>query len=54
MVFDNVPETFRGFQVINGDDTDLRFLDKPGTIIGLKAKGQGRKDDSGFVIKGAA
>ena len=54
MVFNNVPESFRGFQVVNGDETDLRFLDKPGTIIGLKAKRQGKKDNSGFVIKGAA
>lgn len=37
------------FPVVNGDDTDLRFLDPPGVIVGLYAKGAARKDTSGFV-----
>jgi hypothetical protein len=32
-----------------GDDTDLRFLDPAGHIVALYAKGQARKDTSGFV-----
>ena len=35
--------------VYNGDDTDLRFLDPDGHVIALYAKGQARKDTSGFV-----
>lgn len=35
--------------VINGDETDLRFLDPRGVVVGLKAKGRARKDTSGFV-----
>ncbi|HTI78968.1 MAG TPA: hypothetical protein VL614_00805 [Acetobacteraceae bacterium] len=35
--------------VVNGDDSDLRFLDDVGVIVGLKAKGKARRDQSGFV-----
>lgn len=41
---------FMGAPVVDGDDTDLRFLDpKGGVIVGLYAKGDARKDTSGFV-----
>jgi len=50
-VFDAVPPTYEGFPVVSGDDTDLRFLDPEGVIIGLKAKGKALKDVSGFVIR---
>jgi hypothetical protein len=43
------PESWEGHKVFNGDDTDLRFLDPQGQIIGLRAKGRAFKDDSGFV-----
>lgn len=39
-----------GFKVVNGDDTDLRFLDGKGVVVGLKAKGKAKKDKSGFVV----
>jgi fructose-specific component phosphotransferase system IIB-like protein len=45
-----LPDTFMGRKVINGDESDLRFLDSKGVIVGLKAKGRAKKDDSGFVI----
>jgi hypothetical protein len=45
-----IPETFEGFEVIDGDQTDLRFLDPKGFIIGLSAKGQAKKDTTGFVV----
>lgn len=35
--------------VIDGDATDLRFLDKSGSFVGLRAKGRGKQDESGFV-----
>ena len=53
-VFDKVPEAWESFKVIDGDDSDLRFLDPAGVIVGLKAKGAARKDTSGFVIRTAA
>lgn len=36
--------------VIDGDETDLRFLDPKGVIVGLYAKGQAKGDKSGFVF----
>jgi hypothetical protein len=35
--------------VTNGDETDLRFLDPRGVVVALYAKGNARKDTSGFV-----
>ena len=52
VVFDNVPEKWNGLPVIVGDDSDLRFLDSQGVIVGLTAKGKAKKDTSGFVVKG--
>ena len=45
-----LPKTYKGKRVFNGDQSDLRFLDPRGVIVGLTAKGQARRDDSGFVI----
>ena len=50
VVFDNLPETWNGVPVFAGDETDLRFLDPTGVIVGLKAKGKAKKDTSGFVV----
>lgn len=48
-----LPTTFaiggKSFPVVNGDETDLRFLDPKGVIVGLRAKGRARKDTTGFV-----
>ena len=49
-VFKQLPEKYLGLPVINGDETDLRFLDPKGVIVGLKAKGKAKKDTSGFVV----
>jgi len=35
----------------SADETDLRFLDPKGVMLGLKAKGRAKKDYSGFVIR---
>jgi len=48
----SLPETWQGFPVINGDETDLRFLDRPGAVIGLVEKGRAKRDASGFVVEG--
>ena len=50
-VFDRIPESYAGVEVINADEHDLRFLDPKGVIAGLKAKGRAKKDYSGFVIR---
>jgi len=44
-----MPETYMGRPVFNGDDSDLRFLDPHGVVVGLYAKGKAKKDTSGFV-----
>lgn len=48
-VFRTIPPTFMGRPVVDGDVSDLRFLDPSGVIVGLKAKGKAKKDTSGFV-----
>ena len=51
VVFKNyLPERWKRFKVIDGDETDERFLDKHGVVVGLKAKGRAKRDVSGFVI----
>src|SRR5579863_4752178 len=44
-----LPEYWHGFPVTDGDTSDLRFTDRQGVVIGLRAKGKARKDCSGFV-----
>jgi len=52
VVFDRPGVTeWMGYPVIDGDKNDLRFLDPKGVIVGLKAKGKAKKDESGFVIQ---
>ena len=48
---DKLPRMWQGFQVIDGDSDDLRFLDKRGVVVGLKAKGKGKVDSTGFVLQ---
>jgi len=44
-----MPETYMGLPVFNGDESDLRFLDPKGVVVGLYAKGKAKKDTTGFV-----
>ena len=44
-----MPESFFGMPVFNGDDSDLRFLDPKGVVVGLYAKGKAKADTTGFV-----
>jgi hypothetical protein len=48
---DQLPEYWNGFPVINGDETDLRYFDPVNVVVGLKAKGDAKKDQSGFVVR---
>jgi hypothetical protein len=55
MVFKNLPLLVGGLAfnhlVVDGDLSDLRFLDaRLPVIVGLKAKGKAKKDESGFVL----
>ena len=45
-VYDEIPAG-----VPSADETDLRFLDPKGVMLGLKAKGRAKKDYTGFVIR---
>jgi len=47
----DLPKTFSGYKVINGDEHDLRYLDKKNVVVGLKAKSKAKKDTSGFVME---
>ena len=51
VVFRNkkLPKKFKGFKVINADESDVRFKDPKNVIAGLYAKGKARYDQSGFV-----
>ena len=46
---DAKPASYLARPVFDGDESDLRFLDPIGMIIGLFAKGRGKKDTTGFV-----
>ena len=53
VVFRNqLPKTWKGYEVVNGDSNDLRFLDKQGVVVGLIEKGMAKKDETGFVQEG--
>ena len=47
---DKLPETWQGKRVVNGDESDLRFRDPQGCVVGLSTKGKAKKDQSGFVL----
>jgi hypothetical protein len=49
-----LPKTYMNAKVINGDEHDLTFLHGNGVVVGLKAKGDAKKDTTGFVIMGCS
>lgn len=51
VVFDKLPTTWKGFEVVDGDLSDLRPKDKLNVIVGLKAKGLAKTIKTDFVIK---
>ncbi len=55
MVFDkSIPETYEGYKVVDGDNSDLRHYDEWGVIVGLKFKKVREKIDtynSKFIIQ---
>jgi hypothetical protein len=48
-----LPAAWYGWPVIDGDASDLRFLDRRGVVVGLRAKGRARKVRNGFVVETA-
>jgi hypothetical protein len=51
IVFNELPAVYNGYTVIDGTETDLRFLDEKGVVVGLLAKGKAKKDVSGFTVQ---
>ena len=48
-----LPKTWNGYPVVNGDSSDDLMLDRPyngGYVLGLVAKGDAKKDTTGFVV----
>jgi hypothetical protein len=50
VVFDEIPDKYMGITVVDGTETDLRFLDPSFVIVGLKANGKAKKDQTGFTV----
>ena len=46
---EEIPAEFRGWQVIDGDDTDVRHIEPKNVVVALYAKGKAKRDDRGFV-----
>lgn len=52
---DKLPETWNGYRVIDGDESDLRFEDDKGVVVGLKLKAASKQEreqaiESGFAV----
>jgi hypothetical protein len=48
---DGLPETWEGYPVVDGDESDARFLDPKGVVVGLSLKGGTKNDNgNGFVV----
>jgi len=50
VVFDTLPAKWAGVKVVDGTETDLRFLDDRAVVVGLKANGKAKKDQTGFTV----
>jgi hypothetical protein len=50
VVFDVLPDTYMGRTVIDGTETDLRFMDAENVVVGLVANGKAKKDATGFTV----
>jgi hypothetical protein len=45
-----LPKEYKGIEVLDGDTSDLRFLEPKGVWIGVRAKGRAKDDSTGFAI----
>lgn len=49
----DIPQSFRGWKVVDGDNSDVRHIEPQEVVVALYAKGKAKADNSGFVqIKG--
>jgi len=48
---DSLPPTYKGYKVVDGDLSDLRFTDEKNVVVGLTEKGRAKKDETGFVVE---
>jgi hypothetical protein len=46
---EDIPASFRGWPVVDGDDTDVRHIEPARVVVALYAKGKSKHDVSGFV-----
>lgn len=47
-----LPQYWRGYKVVDGDTSDLVMIYNKNVVLGLRAKGDAKKDKSGFVVPG--
>lgn len=47
----DLPSTWHGFPVVDGDINDLRIEDPAGVVVGLRAKGRAVEAINGFVVR---
>jgi len=45
----DIPDSFRGWDVIDGDNTDVRHIEPKNVVVALYAKGKAKHDTSGFT-----
>ena len=45
----DIPSSFRGWPVIDGDNTDVRHIEPKAVVVALYAKGKAKLDHGGFV-----
>lgn len=49
----DIPDSFRSWPVVDGDNTDVRHIEPKGVVVALYAKGKAKRENNGFVqIKG--
>jgi hypothetical protein len=46
---EDIPSSFRGWPVVDGNDTDVRHIEPERVVVALYAKGKAKQDMSGFV-----
>lgn len=46
-----LPKRWRGFKVVDGDLSDVRFKNGKGVVVGLVQKGKAKQDKTGFVLE---
>jgi hypothetical protein len=49
----NLPETYKGYKVVDGDAYDMRYVDEQGVIVGLKfkrVKNKVEKTNNAFIV----